>query len=78
MWSRSLLLLLPFFVSCSNPDCDFAELTPPIVLTSKSFDYITCVDAEGKIWTSSTGWGVAKSILIEGHSVGDTIIKTNK
>jgi len=61
---------------CLNPDCEFPKLVPPIVLTVKSPDQITCVDGKNKIWTSSTGWKIAQGILAEGHSVGDTIIHT--
>jgi len=59
---------------CLNPDCEFPELKPPIILTNKSFEQVTCVDSEGTIWTSPTGWNIAKGIMLEGHSVGDTII----
>ena len=59
---------------CLNPDCKFPKLEPPIILTGKSFNQITCVDGNGEIWTSSTGWNIAKGILLQGHEVGDTII----
>ncbi len=59
---------------CFNPDCEFPKLEAPVMLTGKSFDQVTCIDSKGTIWTSSTGWNIAQSILIEGHAVGDTIV----
>lgn len=59
---------------CLNPDCAFPKLKTPIVLTGKSFDRVTVIDSEGTIWSSSTGWETAQSILVGGHNVGDTII----
>ena len=60
--------------TCLNPDCEFPKLKAPIVLTGKSFDQVTCVDSEGIIWKSSTGWNIAQGILVEGYTVGDTIL----
>ena len=58
---------------CANPDCSFEKLTPPLVLLNKSFNNVSVKDANGKIWQSSTGWEIAKGILIEGYKAGDTI-----
>jgi hypothetical protein len=60
--------------TCLNPDCEFPKLKAPIVLTGKSFEQVTCIDKEGTIWTSSTGWNIAQGILVEGYAVGDTIV----
>jgi len=60
--------------TCLNSDCKFLKLKAPIVLTSKSFEQVTCIDKEGTIWTSSTGWNIAQGILVEGYAVGDTIV----
>lgn len=60
--------------TCLNPDCKFPKLKAPIVLTGKSFEQVTCIDKEGTIWTSSTGWNIAQGILVEGYVVGDTIV----
>ena len=60
--------------TCLNPDCEFTKLKAPIVLTGKSFNQIICIDNEGTIWTSSTGWNIAQGILVEGYTVGDTIV----
>lgn len=67
-------LLISCSEICLNPDCSFPKLKAPIVITGKSFDQVTCIDGEGTIWTSSTGWNIAQGILLEGYSVGDTII----
>ncbi len=58
---------------CNNPNCRFDKLTPPLVLVAKTYNEITLRDSKGKIWHSSTQWEIAKSILVAGYAIGDTI-----
>ena len=79
-YTKNLLytFLMCILISCSdtclNPDCEFPKLKAPVILTSKSFNQITCIDKEGTIWTSSTSCNIAQGILVEGYAVGDTIL----
>jgi len=62
---------------CANPDCSFEKLQPPLILMTKNFKNVSVKDVNGKIWESSTDWQIAKSILVEGYKVGDTIGGSN-
>ncbi len=69
-----LVLVLMVTSCCNNPDCTYKALEPPIVLTGKTFYSITCVDKNGQLWVSSTGWDVAQQMITEGFRVGDTVV----
>jgi len=60
---------------CNNVNCEFEQLQPPLILVSKSADIIVIKDSKNKLWTSSTIEKIAKSILVEGYQIGDTIGK---
>lgn len=69
-----LLTSLLFSTCCLNPDCEFTDLYPPIILVAKNKDHVICIDKHNTIWSSSTNWYVARLILEGDFRAGDTII----
>lgn len=77
-----VLLLLPFLPpptlfthGCANPDCMYQYAEKPVVVTQRSLEGVTVVDANGVEWSYRKGWQVTNYIILN-HEVGDTITLT--